>query len=210
MTFGEKLQRLRKSRGLSQDELAGRLSVSRQAVSRWELNETMPETENVIQLSRIFEVSTDYLLLDEKESWEDQPEAVESHLSPQGWAHNAFVLSVAACVAGLLLGGGIWLLKQTEGPLIVGLIIQVFGITLFELAASRMDGERRFFTRTRFYTAACWLVLPVPMTALCRLLITFACSDLWVWSLCIVVYVLVCAAVTAVMARLRRRHARKP
>ena len=52
MTFGEKLQMLRARRGLSQDALAEVLDVSRQAVSRWERNETLPETEKVIRLSR--------------------------------------------------------------------------------------------------------------------------------------------------------------
>lgn len=65
MKFGEKLQKLRKQRGLSQEQLAAQLTVSRQAVSRWELDDTMPDTENVIQLSRLFGVSCDYLLRDE-------------------------------------------------------------------------------------------------------------------------------------------------
>lgn len=67
MTFGEKLQLLRARRGLSQDALAEALDVSRQAVSQWERNETLPETEKVIRLSRYFSVTTDYLLLDEVE-----------------------------------------------------------------------------------------------------------------------------------------------
>ena len=46
MTFGEKLQKLRSREGLSQDALAELLNVSRQAVSRWERDETMPETES--------------------------------------------------------------------------------------------------------------------------------------------------------------------
>lgn len=62
MTFGEKLVLLRKARGMTQEQLAAELSVSRQAVSKWELGETTPETENVIQLSRLFGVTTDYLL----------------------------------------------------------------------------------------------------------------------------------------------------
>ena len=65
MKFGEKLQKLRKQSGLSQEQLAARLTVSRQAVSKWELDDTMPDTENVIQLSRIFGVSCDYLLREE-------------------------------------------------------------------------------------------------------------------------------------------------
>ena len=54
MTFGEKLQMLRTRRGLSQDALAEALDVSRQAMSQWERNETLPETEKVIRLSRYF------------------------------------------------------------------------------------------------------------------------------------------------------------
>lgn len=65
MTFGEKLQKLRTQRSLSQDALAEALDVSRQAVSRWERDETLPETEKVIRLSRYFAVTTDYLLLEE-------------------------------------------------------------------------------------------------------------------------------------------------
>ena len=48
MTFGEKLQSLRQRAGMSQDALAERLQVSRQAVSRWERDETMPETDNCL------------------------------------------------------------------------------------------------------------------------------------------------------------------
>lgn len=62
MTIGEKIQRCRKAQRMSQEELAGRLGVSRQAVSKWELNESIPDTENVIELGRIFGVSLDYLL----------------------------------------------------------------------------------------------------------------------------------------------------
>lgn len=62
MTIGEKIQLCRKAQRMSQEELAGRLGVSRQAVSKWEQNESIPDTENVIELGRIFGVSLDYLL----------------------------------------------------------------------------------------------------------------------------------------------------
>ncbi len=65
MTFGEKLQALRKARGWSQEELAGQIHVSRQTLSKWESGGAVPDTENVIALSRIFGVTTDYLLLGE-------------------------------------------------------------------------------------------------------------------------------------------------
>ncbi|HAN21510.1 MAG TPA: hypothetical protein DCP51_07555 [Clostridiales bacterium] len=65
MTFGEKLQNLRKSKGLSQEQLAEQISVSRQAISKWEIGESNPDIENIIQISNTFNVSIDYLLKDE-------------------------------------------------------------------------------------------------------------------------------------------------
>ncbi len=67
MTFGEKLQALRKARGWSQEELATQINVSRQALSKWESGASVPDTENVVALSRLFGVSTDYLLLENGE-----------------------------------------------------------------------------------------------------------------------------------------------
>ncbi len=62
MTFGQKLQALRKEKGISQEKLADRLGVSRQAISRWELDISLPETENIIKIRNIFSVSFDYLM----------------------------------------------------------------------------------------------------------------------------------------------------
>lgn len=66
MTFGEKLFKLRKEKGLSQEALAEQMGTTRQAISKWENNQGFPETEKLLQLSNIFEISTDYLLKDEK------------------------------------------------------------------------------------------------------------------------------------------------
>ena len=68
INFGEKLQLLRKQKGMSQEQLASQLTVSRQAISKWELNGSFPDTENVIKLSELFDVSTDYLLKNDAEN----------------------------------------------------------------------------------------------------------------------------------------------
>lgn len=65
MDIGKKIALCRKEAGMSQEALAAELGISRQAVSRWETGEAVPDTEKVITLSRIFSVTTDYLLLDE-------------------------------------------------------------------------------------------------------------------------------------------------
>ncbi len=62
MNFAEKLQTFRKNVGLSQEELAERLGVSRQSVSKWELGQAYPETGKLIELSRLFGVTVDELL----------------------------------------------------------------------------------------------------------------------------------------------------
>ncbi|WP_342757329.1 helix-turn-helix transcriptional regulator [Kineothrix sedimenti] len=62
MDFSEKLLTLRKSKDLTQEQLAERLNVSRQSVSKWESGQTVPELEKIIALSEIFDVTTDCLL----------------------------------------------------------------------------------------------------------------------------------------------------
>lgn len=84
MEFGEKLQMLRKARGWSQEELAQQINVSRQALSKWESGASIADTENVIALSRLFGVSTDYLLLRESETT-SAPTAVPTPAKEKKW-----------------------------------------------------------------------------------------------------------------------------
>lgn len=65
MVLGEKLLYLRKKQGLSQEQLANQVTVSRQAISKWELGESLPDTDNIRQLTKIFNVTADFLLNDE-------------------------------------------------------------------------------------------------------------------------------------------------
>lgn len=64
MEFKDKLYRLRKQKGLSQEELANRLNVSRQTVSKWEVGDSTPDMEKLIALSDLFEISLDELVMD--------------------------------------------------------------------------------------------------------------------------------------------------
>lgn len=60
--LGEKLYQLRKEKGISQEELAYNLNVSRQAISKWERGEALPDTDNLISLAKLYEVSLDELV----------------------------------------------------------------------------------------------------------------------------------------------------
>lgn len=78
MKRSEKITAQRKAHGLSQEELADRLGVSRQAVSRWEQGSALPDANNLVQLSRTFGVTTDYLLHDDYENDQDLPPVREN------------------------------------------------------------------------------------------------------------------------------------
>lgn len=79
MIFAEKLIQLRKKAGWSQEELAEQMNVSRQSVSKWEGAQSVPDLEKMVRLSRLFGVTTDYLLKDEID--EDDVSPVSEEIS---------------------------------------------------------------------------------------------------------------------------------
>lgn len=90
MKFGQKLQQLRKARGWTQEKLAQQLGVSRQAVSKWEVDAAQPDVQNVLQISSLFGVTVDYLLREEESAIPGTkkeptaPEPFEEPVSQQG------------------------------------------------------------------------------------------------------------------------------
>ena len=77
MTFGEKLKAARKESGLSQEQLAEKMSVSRSAVAKWESDNGMPDVNNLKVMAQLLDVSVDYLLSeDEKLSFNETKEAI--------------------------------------------------------------------------------------------------------------------------------------
>ena len=88
MKLSEKIMILRKQKGWSQEELAEKLEVSRQAVSKWERGQASPDIEKILKISQLFEVSTDVLLKEEydvdatEEAKEPEPIPSAPHTTP--------------------------------------------------------------------------------------------------------------------------------
>lgn len=80
MEFHKKLYQLRKSHGLSQEELAEKLSVSRQTISKWELGESTPDMEKLVLLSKYFEISLDELVLGRETNQKQQKESFSDRI----------------------------------------------------------------------------------------------------------------------------------
>ena len=121
MKLEEKITTLRKRTGWSQEELAFRLDVSRQAVSKWEMGSSVPDIDNVLKMSELFGVSTDYLLKEDGENTlpktDNPPKRARQVCDEEGNAYLALVkkqswkiaLGVALCILSpvcmfLLLG----------------------------------------------------------------------------------------------------------
>ena len=80
MILADKITALRKKAGWSQEELAEQLGVTRQSVSKWEGAQSVPDMDKVVQMSRLFGVTTDFLLKDELSEEEPAPEGCDSPL----------------------------------------------------------------------------------------------------------------------------------
>lgn len=120
MTLGEKLQKLRQQQGLSQDALAERLGVSRQAVSKWERDEAMPELDKIVRLSESFGVSLDELLKDQPSP--EPPRDTETQPRKRSGIAGLEILQW-----GGLLGGAaliVWSLPQFASALLVWQVME--------------------------------------------------------------------------------------
>lgn len=113
MTFGEKLIKLRKQMGLSQEELASQITVSRQSISKWELNESIPDTENMVQISDIFNVSIDYLLKEEVDSEEQTPVVQKAVTKTQKKTYRKAIIILAIIAALVAVGYSLNLFAYT-------------------------------------------------------------------------------------------------
>ena len=106
MNVSEKIRTLRKSKGMSQEELAGQVNISRQAVSRWENGTALPDADNIVQLSKLFGVTTDYLLMDSYESDEDSPKIKENNKILHANLTRLAIMFQAACLNACIYSWG--------------------------------------------------------------------------------------------------------
>ena len=100
MEFYERLNELRKQKGYSQEELAGRLDVTRQTISKWETGDSTPDMEKLIALGELFGVSLDTLVLGKEPA---EKGGTKLHLSPETKAKTARWLKIAGIAAAVVL-----------------------------------------------------------------------------------------------------------
>lgn len=154
MNIADRIQCLRKSKGISQEQLADFIGVSRQAVSKWESEQSVPDIEKVILLSDFFDVTTDYLL-----------KGIEPEMSKCKTDARIFALiATAVNLIGLLAAIIIWKERQTSASVFVGFIIMVIGCMVFGIG--QFIGENKNKGIFIFGSMNVWILSLMPISSL--------------------------------------------
>ncbi|MDE7271816.1 MAG: helix-turn-helix domain-containing protein [Lachnospiraceae bacterium] len=154
MSIADRIQQLRKEKGISQEELADQIGVSRQAVSKWESGQSMPDIEKILLLGDFFGTTTDYLL----KGTEPVKEA------DSRW--NAMVFTMAGTIInaiGLVVTVIIWTERQTYYATGVGIVMMLFGTGVF-LSGQIVDSTGKAKARDYFALPNVWILLFIPMS----------------------------------------------
>lgn len=112
MKFSSKLENLRKSKNMSQEELAQKLNVTRQTISKWELDQTVPDMNKLIEISKIFEVSLDELVNDIDKKDDSKKTYKETPVEKRNKKISLKILIVGTIISLIICGIGFF--KQKE------------------------------------------------------------------------------------------------
>ena len=156
MKLSDKIVGLRKSNGMSQEDLAEKLDVSRQAISRWESGAAMPDANNILQLSKLFDVTTDYLLNDDYQSDNDLPKIKEVQNDNLG---QIMIYLVTLEVMILLMQFMTMFIFLSFLPFVAA--IGGFEYAYQKKVSSATEKTKNF--RRKFYKISAWLGLYFPI-----------------------------------------------
>lgn len=205
MNISDRIQSLRKAKGITQEQLADAVGVSRQAVSKWEAEQSVPDLERVVAMAEFFDVTTDYLLRGIEPTPAAQARAPVT-------ARTMCIIATALDAAGLILGGGLWFEYQNWLCVAVMLIFQLAAVTVWLLT----KGERpRWFWAVNvwflsvmpavFINEVLWLVIQHIVGILYLKDITISLPNDLVWATPFAIWLLTCALVTWLTLQHRKR-----
>ena len=102
MALSEKLYELRKKSGLSQEQLAEQLDVSRQAISKWESGKSVPESDTLISISEYFNVTLDYLMKEDNSAASEPVAGTKNNQPIKNTGREKRILGMVACIGGII------------------------------------------------------------------------------------------------------------
>lgn len=203
MTIADRIQSLRKTKGISQEQLADKIGVSRQAISKWESEQSSPDLEKIILLSEYFEVTTDYIL-----------KGIEPKLDLSGKRKvDARIFSAVGTFLnfiGLIVAIIIWIEEQNPSSVAIGFIVMAFGCMIFVIG--QLLGENVKLASKYFWLLNVWLLSLMPISCIFNFLQGTLGGFWWTFTpipqmgnsyvaygLCWLFYIVICAGTDIVI-----------
>ena len=163
MNIADRIHHLRKTKGISQEELADKIGVSRQSVSKWESEQSVPDIDKIIIMSDYFEVTTDYIL----KGIENEKQAHEKPMNANVFVSGATFWSFV----GLIVASAVWYEKQAVIAVVLGLIFMAMGCLLFGIGYSNSNLNKQKAKRN-FWLINIWPLVFLPLSLVYNLMLT--------------------------------------
>ena len=205
MNIADRVQNLRKSKGISQEELADKIGVSRQAVSKWESEQSVPDIDKIIIMSDFFDVTTDYIL-----------KGIESEKPTSKVTVDARVFVTVATALnfiGLIVACAIWYEEQVAIALAIGLIFMTVGCMVFSIGLTHSTIHKEKAWRL-FWVINTWFLVFIPLSVIYNALFTgyrapyplLGSYSLVAFPVFWLVYLASCLGVIFVQAKMNRNN----
>ena len=158
MSIADRIQSLRKEKGISQEELAEQVGVSRQAVSKWESEQSSPEVDKIILLSEYFGVTTDYLLKGKETARKEEKKKLDLKVFT--------IVGTFINVIGLIVAFTIWEECRQSYAVAIGLIWMAAGCTWYfiGLALGEASETDKCRIKRKFWKINIWILALIPYT----------------------------------------------
>ena len=214
MKLHDKLLKLRKEKGMTQEELAEKLNVSRQAISRWEMGTALPDTENVLQLSKLYGVSTDYLLHDDYESDKDLPIVKREKKETEEKLHRRFsFITGSLCASILFMGMFHSVVRGSKTWLFIDIVLSIVQLALYEYSNYVCDIRYRSggynLYRKRYHILWMWLFTYFPLRYTALLISDAKTLPIKIEVLLVVLYLLIATITTCLIQKLYKMNSPK-
>ncbi len=204
MNIADRIQRMRKIKGVSQEELADKIGVSRQAVSKWESEQSIPDLDKIIIMSEYFDVTTDYLL-----------KGIERVDDGEDKRPDARIFAIVGTVLdfiGVILAAALWYEQQLTTSLVVGLVFIALGCMVFGVGVLGSIPRSKASAKRSFWIVNVWLIAFIPLSFAYNVLFTgftapypLIASSPIAFPLFWLVYIAICLGVVLVQVRQTRR-----
>lgn len=167
MNIGERIYELRRKNSMSQEDLAEKMNVSRQSISKWESSQSVPEVERIIQLSNIFNVSTDWILKGEN-SKKQKSQSNKNNLK------SVQTLSTALNYIGFVIGAFILFEKQAVWSVAVPIVFSILSLAIYFAVYSDSENTNEkkqslnTFIKLNIFIFSFWILLFIPCIIVIR------------------------------------------